>query len=180
MEIDKNIDIFVDYPEGKFSKKVDWWRSDAGLDLIKGWRARGKTIQQCLDMMGVDPRTFRSWRGKYPEFNEALEVGKDVALSRVEQSLFKRACGYEYIEQVYELVEGELMLVREFHKHMPPDVKAILHYLYNRDSKHWRAIQPPAEESQYIETIESILVSMKNTAETGEESVVDVQSRVVK
>ena len=169
--------VFTDYPD-KYAKKVDWQRSDSGLDLIKGWRAKGKTIKEVITMMGVDPRTFRSWRKQYPEFNEAIEVGKDVAVSRVEQSLFKRACGYDYVEQTFELVEGEMRLVRETRKHMPPDVKAALSFLYNRDSKNWRAIQPPAEETKYLEAIENVLVAMKNTAETGEENVVAVQSAV--
>lgn len=169
--------VYTDYPD-KYAKKVDWWRSESGLDIIKKWRCEGKTIQQVITAMGVDPRTFRSWRKKYPEFNEAIEVGKDVAVSRVEQSLFKRACGYDYVEQVYELVEGEMRLTKEYHKHMAPDVKAALSFLYNRDSKHWRAIQPPAEETKYLEAIENVLVAMKNTAETGEENVVAVQSSV--
>ena len=178
--MEKTIDdkVYVDYPD-KYAKKVDWWRSDAGLDLIRGWRAKGKTIKQVLESMGIDPRTFRAWRKKYPEFNEAIEVGKDVAVSRVEQSLFNRACGYDYVERTYELVEGEMRLVREYHKHMPADIKAALSFLYNRDSKHWRAIQPPAEETKYLEAIENVLVAMKNTAETGEENIVNVESTVV-
>lgn len=169
--------VYTDYPD-KYAKKVDWWRSEAGLDLIRGWRGKGKTIKEVIASMGIDPRTFRSWRKKYPEFNEAIEVGRDVAVSRVEQSLFKRACGYDYIEQVYELVEGEMMLVREYHRHMPPDVKAALSFLYNRDCKNWRAIQPPAEETKYLEAIENVLVAMKEVAETGEESIVDVDVKV--
>lgn len=170
--------IFSDYPDNKYAKKVDWWKSKSGIDLIRKWRTQGKTIKQVTEMMGVDPRTFRSWRNKYPEFNEALEVGQEVAVSRVEQSLFKRACGYEYTEEVYELVEGEMRLVREYHKHMPADVKAMLHFLFNRDPKNWRAVQAPIEETKYLDAIENILVAMKETANTGEENVVEVQSTV--
>ena len=165
--------IYTDYPD-KYAKKVDWWRSEAGLDLIRGWRGKGKTIKEVITMMGIDPRTFRSWRKKYPEFNDAIEIGKEVAISRVEQSLFKRACGYDYIEQVYELVEGELRLIREFHKHMPPDVKAALSFLYNRDSKHWRSIQEPLEQTKYTESIQNILVAMKEVAENGQSQSVEI------
>lgn len=170
--------VYTDYPD-KYAKKVDWWKSDAGLDLIKGWRAKGKTIKQVLDMMGIDPRTFRSWRKKYPEFNKAIEVGQEVAISRVEHSLFKKACGYEYTEQVYELVEGEMILVREFHKHMPPDVKAIMHWLYNRNPQAWRNIQEPLENTQYAETIKNVLVAMKEVAENQKPQEVEVSSEVV-
>lgn len=169
--------VYIDYPD-KFAKKSDWWRTEQGLTLIRSWRAEGKTIKEVYESMGIDPRTFRSWRKQYPEFDEVLNEGVQVANASVSQALLKRAVGYDYFEEVYELVEGELMLVRRIKKHMPPDVKAIMHWLYNRDPKNWRAIQTPIEETQYISTVQNILVTMKDVAEHGEAKEVEVSEVV--
>lgn len=126
--------------------------------------------------MGVDPRTFRRWRKKYPEFDEAMATGVEVANVSVSQALFRKAIGYDYEEKTYELVEGEMRLTKRVTKHVQPDVKAIMHWLYNRDPRNWRALQEPLEETQYLDTVQSILVAMKNVAEGGEDKVIDVDS----
>lgn len=164
--------VYTDYPD-KFAKKVDWWRTPEGLDLIKRWRCQGESIRDIAEKrMGIDIRTLRSWRKDYPEFDEVLTIGKEVTLARVEESLYQRAIGYDYVEQTYELVEGEMRLTKEVKKHMPPDVKAILHFLYNRDPQHWRAIQEPIESTEYKETVKDILIAMKEVAESGQTQVV--------
>ena len=167
--------IFDDYPKGKFAKKIDWWNTDEGLDLIRGWRAQGLSIKQVCGRMGIDLRTLRSWRKKYPDFDDVLKIGKEVTIARVEHSLYQRALGYDYEEEVWELIEGELRLTKKFKKHMPPDVKAILHFLYNRDPQHWRSIQESLESTQYVDSVKNVLVAMKEVAETGKEQVVNTQ-----
>lgn len=158
-----NNSTYTDYPE-KYAKKIDWWISEEGLGLIRGWRSQGKTIKEVITMMGIDPRTFRSWRKKHREFDEVMTVGAEIANANVTLSLYKRALGYEYTEQVYELIEGEMRLVREFRKHMPPDTKAILAWLYNRMPEAWRSIQEPLENTQYKEVVKDILVTMRDVA----------------
>lgn len=167
--------VFNDYPDGKFAKKVDWWISAEGMDLIKRWRCQGLSIKQICEKMEVDIRTLRTWRSKHPELEECFVMGKEVTVSRVEQSLYNRATGYDYQEETYELVEGEMRLTKVVKKHMPPDVKAILNFLYNRDPQHWRAIQEPLESTQYKDTIKNILIAMKEVAETGSEKVVNAE-----
>lgn len=166
--------LFDDYPINKFGKKVDWWRTPQGLEIIRGWRSKGLSIKDIAEKMGVDIRTFRSWRKNYPEFDEILAEGKDFTIAKVENSLFKRAIGYDYYEEVEELVEGEMRLVRRIKKHAPPDVKAILNFLYNRDPKHWRALQEPLESTQYKDAIKNVLVAMKEVAEDSKERTIDV------
>ena len=71
-------------------------------------------------------------------------------------------------------MEGELRVSKVTEKHVPPDVKAILSWLYNRLPGQWRAVQEPLEVTQYTETIKNILVAMKEVAEGGSEKVVEV------
>lgn len=166
--------VYDDYPD-KFAKKVDWWRSEQGLSLIRGWRAQGKSIKNVVSSMGIDPRTFRRWRKQYPEFDEAMEVGVEVANSNVMEALYKRACGYDYWEETWELIEGELRLVRKNKRHLPPDTKAILHWLWSRMPNQWRSVQEPLESTQYRDTIKNILVAMKDVAENGGSQVIEAQ-----
>ena len=167
--------VFKDYPDNKFAKKVDYWRTPEGLDLIRGWRMQGDSVDLIAQKMEIDVRTFRAWRTKYPEFNDVVQTGKEVTIKRVEQSLYNRALGYNYEEITQELIEGEMRTTKIVTKHVPADIKAMLNFLYNRDPQHWRAIQEPLEATQYVESVKNILVAMKQVAESGETRSLEVQ-----
>lgn len=166
--------VFSDYPEGKFARKIDWWITPEGMDLIKRWRCQGLSIQEICDKMEIDIRTLRSWRKKHPELEECLAYCKEVTISRVEQSLYNRALGYDYEETTRELIEGEMRITKIVTKHVPPDVKAILNFLYNRDPHHWRALQEPLEQTQYTEAIKNVLIAMKEVAGSGKDKEIEV------
>lgn len=158
--------VFNDYPTGKFARKVDWWVSPQGLELIAGWRQCGCTIKEITEKMGVDQRTFRSWRKKYPELEENLVIGQEITNARIVGALFKRAMGFKYDEITKELVEGEMRVTKIVTKTVPPDTKAILSWLYNRASYLWRAVQMPVDSTDdMIELIDNVLVSIRSTAE---------------
>ena len=79
------------------------------------------------------------------------------------------------MERTYDLIEGELRLAHEYHRHMPPDTKAILSWLYNRLPNSWRSIQEPLESTQYKDTIKDILVAMKEVAADGQPKQIEVK-----
>lgn len=171
--------VFSDYPDGKFAKKVDWWITPEGIDLIRGWRMQGDSVELIAQKMEVDIRTLRAWRKKHPELEEAITMGKEVTIKRVEESLFNRATGYDYWEEFYELVEGQMILTKKIKRHCPADVKAMLNFLYNRDPQHWRAIQEPLEATQYVESVKNILVAMKQVAENGGTQTLEVKEDTI-
>ena len=116
--------------------------------------------------MGVDKRTFRSWRKKCPALEDALVLSKEIATVQVVNSLYQRAVGMEYDEVTRELVEGEMRVTKIVTKYIPPDVKAILAFLYNRDSQNWRAIQQPIDtDTPAILNADDVLVNIRNIAE---------------
>ena len=165
-EIEEHNIIFTDYPVGKFARKIDWWTSEKGIQLIAGWRQAGCTIEEITQKMGVDKRTFRSWRKKCPALEDALVLSKEIATVQVVNSLYQRAVGMEYDEVTRELVEGELRITKIVTKYIPPDVKAILAFLYNRDSQNWRAVQQPIDiDTPAILSADDVLVSIRNAAE---------------
>lgn len=165
-EIEEHNVIFTDYPVGKFARKIDWWTSEKGIQLIAGWRQAGCTIEEIQNKMGVDPRTFRSWRKKCPKLEDALVLSKEIANVQVINSLYQRAIGMEYDEVTRELIEGELRVTKIVTKYIPPDVKAILAFLYNRDSQNWRAVQQPIDtDLPAILNADDVLVNIRGVAE---------------
>lgn len=93
-------------------------------------------------------------------------LSKEIATVQVVNSLYQRAVGMEYDEVTRELVEGEMRVTKIVTKYIPPDVKAILAFLYNRDSQNWRAIQQPIDtDTPAILNADDVLVSIRSMAE---------------
>lgn len=165
-EIEEHTVAFTDYPVGKYSRKVDWWTSEKGIQLIAGWRQAGCTIEEITQKMGVDKRTFRRWRKQCPKLEDALVLSKEIATVQVVNSLYQRAVGIEYDEITRELIEGELRVTKIVTKFIPPDVKAILAFLYNRDSQNWRVVQQPIDtDLPAILNADDVLVNIRSIAE---------------
>lgn len=159
---------FPDTPKGRKERR-EYYESEDGLLMIESWRRKGIDLKDIAnDYIGVSVEAFRRWRKDNPDLVKACNTAMDVCNSAVERSLLKRACGYDYTEEVWELIEGEMLLTRQYKKHMPPDTKAILAWLYNRLPNMWRSAQEPLEQTQYTETIKEILVAMKEVAEDGQ------------
>lgn len=172
---------YVDFPEGLKGQKERkaFWLSEPGLKLIAGWRRQGTPMTKiATDYVGVSKTAWWGWYKESEDLRKAVAVSKEVADLTVEEALYKRAVGYDYWEEVWELVEGEVILTKKYKKHLPPDVKAILHWLFNRMPGQWRAVQEPLESTQYTETIKNILVAMKEVAENKEPQQIEVKEEV--
>lgn len=162
---------YIDFPDGLEGqkKRKAFWLSEDGMTLIAGWRRNGVSFKDIATKnIGVSMTGFWGWYRQSEELRRACANSKEVADLTVEDALYRRAVGYNYEEKVFELVEGEVRLTKVTEKHMPPDTKAIMQYLFNRRPEVWRAMQEPLEATQYTETIKSILVAMKEVAEGGD------------
>lgn len=174
---------YVDFPEGLKGQKErkKFWLSDKGLQLIAGWRRNGVSlIEIATKNIGISKTAWWGWYKESEDLRKACAIGKDVADYTVEDALFRRAVGYDYWEEIWELVEGEVIMTKKIKKHLPPDVKAIMAWLYNRLPNQWRALQEPLEKTQYVETVQNILVAMKEVADSGESKQVEVKEEVSK
>lgn len=161
--------------QGQKERKA-FWLSKEGLLLIMGWRRNGVALTVIAEEhIGVHRNTFWGWYKESEELRKACAIAKDVADAAVEDALWRRAVGYDYWEEVWDLIEGELRLSRKLKKHMPPDSKAIMQWLFNRLPLQWRALQEPLQDTQYTETIKNILVAMKEVAENGGTQSVEVK-----
>lgn len=168
---------YMDFPEGLEGqkKRKAFFLSKEGIALIADWRRHGIALTKiATEYIGVSKTAFWGWYRESENLRKACAISKDITDSNVEDALYKRACGYDYWEEKWDLVEGELRLTQQFKKHMPPDTKAILAWLYNRRPNVWRSLQEPLESTQYVETVKNVLVAMKEVAESGDPRLVEV------
>ena len=169
---------YIDFPDGMagIKKRKAFWLSEDGLTLMAGWRRQGIPLTKIAEeYVGVSRTTFFNWYRESDGMRKALSVSLEIANLSVEEALLKRALGYDYYEETYDLIEGELRLAHRYKRHVAPEVKAILAWLYNRLPDRWRAQQEPLESTQYVNTVRDILVAMKEVAQSGEEVSVMVQ-----
>jgi len=115
------------------------------------WDERNIAIAQTLASLGatdleiaqafeVSIRTIHRWKLEHPEFREALEIGKDEADKKVEDSLYKRATGYSFDSEKIVVIEGEAQRIETI-EHVPPDTKAAMWWLQNRRPGIWRDVR---------------------------------------
>lgn len=169
---------YIDFPEGLKGQKErkKFWLSEPGLQLITGWRRNGTPMTKIAEeYVGVSRSAWWGWYRESEDLRKAIAMSKDVANLSVEEALYKRAVGYDYWEEVWELVEGEVIMTKKYKKHLPPDTKAILHWLWSRLPNQWRSVQEPMEKTEYVEKVQQILVAMKEVAETGQTKQVEVK-----
>jgi hypothetical protein len=114
----------------------------------------GFILVQLAEVFGVVKGTVQSWIQTHPDFRTAVFRGREAFdTGRVEKSLLKRALGYKYTEKTERNVfligrkansDVEVAVpAREVvttQKELPPDVKAIMFWLQNRDSDRWKAV----------------------------------------
>src|SRR6478752_4057215 len=103
---------------GRPSKyKPDYAKQAAKLCLL------GATDAQLADFFEVAVSTVNLWKVQYPEFSESIKLPKAESDTRVEQSLYMRAMGYEHDEVDIRVVGGGLVQtpIRKFY---PPDTTA--------------------------------------------------------
>lgn len=97
----------------------------------------GATDAQLADFFEVSVSTIALWKVKHAEFSDAIKVPKAEADERVEQSLYRRALGYEHDEVDIKVID-KAVVVTPIRKYYPPDTTAAIFWLKNRRPEEWR------------------------------------------
>lgn len=108
-------------------------------DIAAETCARGGTIAELADRLGVARWTIYRWMAEHQAFGDAIRVAREVADERVGFSLYERAVGYTY-DAVKILQNAGVPLVVPYKEHVPPDVGAQKHWLANRQPDKWRDV----------------------------------------
>jgi hypothetical protein len=100
----------------------------------------GATDAQLADAFSVSVSTINLWKVQHVEFSESIKVPKAEADERVEQSLYRRALGYEHDEVDIRVIDSAVVQtpIRKFY---PPDSTAMIFWLKNRKPAEWREKQ---------------------------------------
>ncbi len=124
--------------KGKFNDVKD--------DIISCIREGDSNILACKKV-GISKSTFYEWLESYPDFSDSLKKARkkfrETIVQTLEQSLWKRAAGYEVEEVKNEyrtLKDGSKVLVKssKITKHFPPDTGALIFALTNLDPENWK------------------------------------------
>ena len=124
--------------KGKFNDVKD--------DIISYIREGDSNILACKKV-GISKETFYTWINDKPDFYDSLKKARkefrETIVQTLEQSLWKRAAGYEIEESKNEyrtLKDGRKVLVKssKITKHFPPDTGALIFALTNLDPENWK------------------------------------------
>lgn len=118
--------------------KVEYWLTSDGLTLLSGWAREGLTDDDISKKIGISRSTLSEWKKKYPDISDTLKKNKEIVDYEVENSLLKRALGYEYDEITQELYGGKMIVSKRVTKSVAPDVGAAMAWLKNRQPTKWR------------------------------------------
>jgi hypothetical protein len=121
----------VKHPGGRPTKyRVEY------LQLAFKFCVLGATDNELAEFLGVSESTLNLWKLKHPEFCLSLKRAKMIADVKVAEALYKRAIGYSHSETHVASYQGKFIFT-ELVKHYPPDVKAQIFWLRNRQPDLW-------------------------------------------
>ena len=112
-------------------------------EIIVSSCRNGATIPDLCRIIGCNKTTFHRIKNNEIKLLELLKSGKEEADLKVENALFKRACGFEYEEETNEVrlnpdgATGQVVFVKKVKKIIPPDTGAAMAWLKNRKPSEW-------------------------------------------
>jgi hypothetical protein len=121
--------------------KYHGWLVPDGLLRLEAWARDGLTDRQIAEKIGINERTLNRWKDKHEGICQSLKRGKEVVDIEVENTLIKRAMGFEYTETkvITEEKNGNVTTRTEKTRKVAiPDTTAMIFWLKNRKPKEWR------------------------------------------
>lgn len=124
------------------------------LPAIELWAKRGFTDTEISLCLGIAESTLNLYKIKHPEFKDFLIRCKLEADSEVVGSLYKRAVGFDYVEEHLEYTPGtgtaetKIKSVKKIKKFVAGDTLAAMYWLNNRQADKWRHKNKEKEAGQ--------------------------------
>lgn len=126
----KPVDNIGDLPRNR----AEFYLTEDGKHLLRGWVRSGATNRDVAKAMGVHINTLLKWLKKYPALKDLMTRTKEVVDYEVEAALYKAAVG-QNIKILRTNQDGKTY---ECYEYIPPNVTAQIFWLKNRMPKYWR------------------------------------------
>lgn len=125
-------------------------------ELAHNYCLLGATNEQLATFLGVTRQTIYNWIEAHADFAQSVAEGRHRADARVARSLYSRAVGITQKLERTVLHEGEVKTLTDT-RYYPPDSKACIHWLSNRQPEMWRrpAMEPRPERGPDLEALEA-------------------------
>lgn len=162
-------------PAGRPSRFVSTYH----VPWAKSLARRGLTVEEIAKEIGVAKSTFCKWVSENQELSDALNEGRSIADSKVEDSLYRRAIGFKITERK-TIVSAEKdgsqkpARIEVLERDVPPDTTACIYWLKNRRPVEWRdqsniSITTSDDDEKIKKDIEAILMKAKKEREGNDE-----------
>jgi hypothetical protein len=130
----------------------------------------GARMSDVAEFFGVMPATVHAWGESNEDFQRAVREGSTMFGMKVAETLGQRALGYDYTEtETAEHMDrnGHIRtLTKVTHKHMPPDVTAIIFYLKNRHRDQWADVnRVEVDTHMTVDVVERMDLTVLTAAE---------------
>lgn len=121
------------------------------LDKIARWAENGASQAEIAKKLSLAVSTFKLYLSKgekgeepYSDLSDCFREAAEIPDDNVEAAMYKRACGIEYEERVFELClnketgEYEERCTKRTVKYIPPDPTSCMFWLANRRPDRWK------------------------------------------
>lgn len=100
--------------------------------------AKGLHDYQIAKRLGISEETYFSYKREFSEFSESIKRGREDAIQKVENSLFKRANGFDYTEVTEEYEKEVKIKTKKIKKKVLPDPTSMIFFLKNKAPENWK------------------------------------------
>jgi hypothetical protein len=115
--------------------------------------AMGAINQTLAAQFEVSRSTIDRWIAAIPDFRHAVQQGREAADGAVVSALFARATGMERKMTRVFCHNGQPITV-DYMVELPPDVRACMFWLRNRQPQQWREARPLADAAADVDVSE--------------------------
>ena len=149
--------------------KYDEWLTDNGQLRIESWASDGLTNADIAYNMDVRPETFSRWLSAHPQINQALKRGRVPVSRKLENSLIKKALGFEYEEVTTEIwvdaAGKERKKAMKHSRYSLPDTTAAIFLLKNYKPEKYRNYNEMTKRKMEAEIQQVLMETKKLEAE---------------
>jgi hypothetical protein len=102
----------------------------------------GATDEAIARGLGINLKTYYKYQKLHPEFQEAIQAGKEIADAKVALSLYQTAIGYSHKKQkVFCDPRSGSKEIVEYTENYPPHPASMIFWLKNRKPDQWRDVR---------------------------------------